>query len=531
MSERPPGRFRLFVRRHWPALRLRTILLSVLIFAGILPGLSAIFLRVYENALVRQTEAELVAQSAVIAAAAGTMWPGSVMVSPPPVEVREAPGYYQPEQATIDLGSTPVLAPRPAARPTATLADPEAVQVAARVEPIAAEASRTTLASIILLDRQGIALNGYARGGAWGDLPEVQTALSGRPETVLRRNASYRQRYSMEWVSRASALRIHHARPIVVNGQVEGVVLTSRSPRALFRGMYQDRIKIGLGIVGTLGFLAFLAVLVSRGIAGPIEALSRATREVASGGGRVPLPSSTAAVEIRTLYEDFNRMAEAVDRRSRYLRDFAAAVSHEFKTPLAGIQGAVELLQDHDDMEPERRRRFLDNIAADGRRLSALVTRLMDLARADMARPEAGVSADLSSAVLKAIDARSPSLDVTTQWSDELPAVAVPEATLEMVVSTLLENSRQAGAKRVVVSAREDDDCVVLSLSDDGPGIPEADRLRIFEPFFTTRREQGGAGLGLSIARALLAASKASLELGQATEGTVFEMRLPAADG
>ena len=272
MSERPPGRFRLFVRRHWPALRLRTILLSVLIFAGILPGLSAIFLRVYENTLVRQTEAELVAQTAVLAAAAETMWPGSRMAAAPAPDARDAPGYYQPEPATIDLGSTPVLRARPAARPSATAADPDAVAVAARVEPIAAEASRTTLASIILLDRQGIALNGYAKGGAWGDLPEVQTALSGQPETVLRRNASYRQRYSMEWVSRASALRIHHARPIVVDGQVEGVVLTSRSPRALFRGMYQDRIKIGLGIIGTLGFLAFLAVLVSRGIAGPIEA-------------------------------------------------------------------------------------------------------------------------------------------------------------------------------------------------------------------------------------------------------------------
>jgi signal transduction histidine kinase len=98
-----------------------------------------------------------------------------------------------------------------------------------------------------------------------------------------------------------------------------------------------------------------------------------------------------------------------------------------------------------------------------------------------------------------------------------------------MVVSTLLENSRQAGAGRVVVAAREDGDCVVLSLSDDGPGIPETDRLRIFEPFFTTRREQGGAGLGLSIARALLAASKASLDLGRAERGTVFEMRLPSA--
>lgn len=528
MSDGAPGRFRLFVRRHWPALRLRTILLTVLLFAGILPGLSAIFLRVYENTLVRQTEAELVAQTAALSATAEALWPGAVM-DPPPVEVRDAPGYYQPEQATIDLGSTPVLPARPPARPTRVAVDPQAQAVATRLEPIAAETSRTTLASIILLDRQGIALNGYAKGGAWGDLPEVQTALTGQPATVLRRNAAYRPRYSMEWLSRASALRIHHARPIVVNGQVQGVVLTSRSPRALFRGIYQDRIKIALGIVGTLGFLAFLAVLVSRGIAKPIERLSRATREVASGGGTVPPPPDTAAIEIRTLYEDFGRMAEAVDRRSRYLRDFAAAVSHEFKTPLAGIQGAVELLQDHDDMQPEQRRRFLDNIASDGRRLSALVTRLLDLARADMARPEAGVSVDLRPVVLKAVDARSASLRLTVDLPEDLPAVAAPADSLEMVVSTLLENSRQAGASAVAITARTVEGSVILTLTDDGPGVAPADAVRVFEPFFTTRREQGGAGLGLSIARALLRASHATLDLVPSTSGARFELCLPVA--
>ncbi|RZJ02949.1 MAG: HAMP domain-containing histidine kinase [Brevundimonas sp.] len=494
-----------------------------------MPGLSAIFLRVYENTLVRQTEAELVAQTAVLAATAETLWPGAVAVAPPP-DVRAAPGYYQPEPATIDLGSTPVLPARPAAKATTVAADPEAVAVATRLAPIAAETSRTTLASIIILDRQGIVLTGYARGGAWGDLPEVQSALSGSPETVLRRNAAYQPRYSMEWVSRASALRIHHARPIVVNGRVEGVVLTSRSPRALFRGIYQDRVKIGLGIIGTLGFLAMLAVLVSRGIAKPIEALSRVSREVASGGGTMPPPPTTAAIEIQELYADFGRMAQAVDRRSRYLRDFAAAVSHEFKTPLAGIQGAVELLQDHDDMEPDERRRFLGNIAADGRRLSALVTRLLDLARADMARPEAGVSVDLRPPVLKAVDARTPELAITVDVPDDLPAVAVPAATLEMVVSTLLENSRQAGARTARITGRVDGACVVLAIADDGPGVAQADAPRIFEPFFTTQRASGGAGLGLSIATALLSASEATLDLKPSETGAVFELGLPVAE-
>ena len=402
--------------------------------------------------------------------------------------------------------------------------------VAARLAPVMERTSQTTLASIILLDRNGLVVEGYGEGGSWRDLPEIRAALSGRPVTVLRRNAGYQPRYSMEWLSRASALRIHHARPVVVNGRVEGIVLVSRSPRALFRGIYQDRIKIALGLIGALGFIAFLAVLVSRGIAKPIEALSRVTREVADGGGKVPPPPQTAAIEIRTLYEDFGRMAEAVERRSRYLRDFAAAVSHEFKTPLAGIAGAVELLQDHEDMEPEQRRRFLDNIAADGRRLSALVTRLLDLARADMARPEAGLAIDLRDPVLKAVDARPPSLRLFLDLPEDLPPVAAPAASLEIVLATMLENSRQAGASAVRVSARHAGETVILSIADDGPGVAPADACRIFEPFFTTHREEGGAGLGLSIARALLAANQATLDLVPSADGAVFEIGLPVAE-
>ena len=75
-------RARAFVRAHWPALRLRTILLSVLVFAAVLPGAGAIFLRVYENTLVRQTEAELIAQTAALSAAAEALWPGARIAAP-----------------------------------------------------------------------------------------------------------------------------------------------------------------------------------------------------------------------------------------------------------------------------------------------------------------------------------------------------------------------------------------------------------------------------------------------------------------
>jgi ATP diphosphatase len=115
-------------------------------------------------------------------------------------------------------------------------------------------------------------------------------------------------------LSRAAALRVHHARPIVVNGEVVGVVLLSRSARSLFKGLYADRGKIILGIFLVLLLLLLLTGVLSRGIVRPVEALGRATRDLASGRGSLPDPPKTAAIEIQDLYRDFQRMADAIER-------------------------------------------------------------------------------------------------------------------------------------------------------------------------------------------------------------------------
>ncbi|CAN7215462.1 HAMP domain-containing sensor histidine kinase [Phenylobacterium sp. LjRoot225] len=517
-------------KRYWPALRLRTIVFSVLLFAAAMPGVSAIFLRVYENTLVRQTEAELVAQGAALAAMASVNWPGATPdPTPIPNPNLRSPGYYRPENTTIDLSRSPVLPERPAATKARQPPDPAATAAAARLAPVIAQTSRTTLASILVLDARGRVVRGPGLGGDLSALPEVRTALSGEPRTVLRRNGDYHPEYSFEWLSRASALRLHHARPIEAGGRVVGALLLSRSPRALFRGLYEDRGKIALGVVAILGMLIVLSGLVSRGVTRPIEALSAASRDVAAGTGSVPPTPRTGALEIRALYEDFRVMAERIDRRSGYLRDFAAAVSHEFKTPLAGISGAVELLQDHfDTMSGDERRRFLDNIAADSQRLSHLVTRLLDLARADLAAPEAGAAAEIGQPLRKAADAiAGPDFTVEFDLPQDPVQAAVPAVTLETVLTVLLQNSRQAGARRVLIAARRAQDGIVIQISDDGPGVALGDRDRLFEPFFTSRRAEGGTGLGLPIARSLLAASAGRLDLAPSSHGALFEIRLP----
>ncbi len=514
-------RVKRIVRRYWPRLRLRTILLLTFTFVAALPGVGALFLRVYENALVRQSEAALVAQGAALAAAAAVEWRDGEPIAVPSLPPAEAP--------SIDLRLTPILSDRPGPHLAALVKDRQTLAWTRRVAPVIRLTARSTGAAILLLDRRGHILVGPGGGGSHADLLEIRMALGGDATTTLRRNRAHRPAYMGEWLARAADLRIHHARPIVAGGRIVGVVLLSQPPRALFAGLDADRGKIAIGILLIFTTLVVLSGLLSRGIVRPVEALGAATRVVASGGGTVPDAPTTAAIEIQALYRDFGSMAEAIEHRSRYLRDFAHAVSHEFKTPLSGIGGAVELLQDHPDMGVVDRERFLTNIASDAVRLTLLVSRLLDLARADMAAAMGGGTCDVADVAKQVADADSRrGFTVTLRLPSDLPAVAVPAAAIASVLSCLIENSGQAGASRLTIDGRQNDRSIALTVSDDGPGIPPGDRARVFEPFFTSRRTTGGTGLGLPIARSLLAAHRGTITLLDGEQaGAVFRITLP----
>lgn len=237
----------------------------------------------------------------------------------------------------------------------------------------------------------------------------------------------------------------------------------------------------------------------------------------------IPEAPATAAVEIRELYANFAIMAARIDGRTRYLRDFAAAMSHEFKTPLTGIRGALDLLADH-DMTAEERSRFLGNAGADADRLQRLVQRLLDLARADMAVPQR-VHCDPLAVMSRVADA-IPALSVGTSGdSGEIP---IDEDTLATVLTILMQNSVDAGARRATLDVSIAGEPTLL-YADDGPGIPAADRGRVFAPFFTSRRARGGTGLGLPIARSLLSASEATIELVPSKQRAAFKLTFRAS--
>lgn len=512
------------VKRFWPALSLRVILFGTLLFVAALPGVGAVFLRVYENTLVQQTEAELIAAGALLSAAYKANWLDGA--ADPAVRRLAA----QPPR--IDLRSDPILPPLPAAARSGAPADPRAIGAARALAPIIADAGTVTLSATRLLDARGTVVLGR---GDWGRsharLPEVRAGLAGRSSTTLRRRGGYAPRYMLETLSRASAIRVHHVRPVLVSGRVVGLVMLSRSPRGLFLGIYQDRGKIALGVALILATLLVLAGLLSRAIARPIDRLARATRDVSHGHIEVPETPATAAIEIRQLYGDFRAMAERIEQRSRYLRDFAAAVSHEFKTPIAGITGALELIGDHGaTMSEEERHRFIGNAVADADRLSRLVQRLQDLARADMMTVASNARTDVATAVCEAAEAfHSDALVIEVVAPSMVPPVNIPREVLKTVLESLFANSRQAAAGHIVVTVRPSETWVEIEVTDDGSGIPSSDHDRVFETFFTGRREAGGTGLGLSIARSLLAASLGTISLKPKAEGASMIIKLVVA--
>ena len=216
-------------------------------------------------------------------------------------------------------------------------------------------------------------------------------------------------------------------------------------------------------------------------------------------------------------------------KRSEYIREFATYVSHEFKTPLTAIQGAGELLLEHyEEMLPDKRRKFIENMLQDSDRLKLLVARLLDLANAENLTPSKD-TAHLSEILNKLKNKFALQALVIENKSQENYQVRVSKEILETVLSNLMTNSLQNEATRVEVDVREQNREVILEIRDNGRGISPGNRDKIFIPFFTTNREKGGTGLGLRIVQTMIEAHSGKIELGETQEGTLFILHFPLA--
>jgi signal transduction histidine kinase len=266
----------------------------------------------------------------------------------------------------------------------------------------------------------------------------------------------------------------------------------------------------------------------------PVRALIRQTQAIAAGQAEGAAALAHAGThEIAQLSQAFAHMATRLRERAAYIQGFAASVSHEFKTPLTAMQGTAELLRDHGaEMAPGERERFFADLVADTERLSRLVHRVLELARADMLEPGDEVTSPGEVMAAVAEGCRQAGMPVATAGLERGGLVRMNAETLETILRQLAENARVHGGAGVALTLALDwqaaPPAAVIEVADDGPGISPANRGRIFEPFFTTNRDHGGTGMGLHIARALLHSHGGAIELLPSERGARFRLTIPA---
>lgn len=270
-----------------------------------------------------------------------------------------------------------------------------------------------------------------------------------------------------------------------------------------------------------------IAVVLTRTITGPIDALVRRSEEIGRGGrGAIRPLDSYGTREIARLAQSLLDLAGRLVDRSEYVQSFAAHVSHELKSPLTAIRGAAELLRDEEAgpaMTAAERRRFLDHIIADTDRLTILLGRLRDLAHAEL--PMAAGQTNVA-AVAEELARRFPQLQLAPTGDTVRPLALSLEAAA-IIFSHLAENAVQHGASRLEIAAAARGDGMIVTIADNGSGISPGNRALVLQPFFTTRREQGGTGMGLDIARAMLRAHGGSIRLIESDAGAAFAIELP----
>ena len=283
-------------------------------------------------------------------------------------------------------------------------------------------------------------------------------------------------------------------------------------------------------LAAVLIFTLIVAYVLTRTLTTPINALIVRTEEIARGGRSAIRPLDIYGTrEVATLSQSFLDLAGKLVDHSDYVRSFATHVSHALKSPLTSIKGAAELLRDDDDsnpMSPEQRNRFLRNIIADTERLDRLLSRLRELAKAEL--PSEQGSSNLRDIVAQ-LEMQFPQLTIIDEdGTDEM--LALPVEAAGIVFANLAENASQNGATSLAIKASGEVRRITIQVRDNGSGIAEGNRDRIFEPFFSTRRDDGGTGMGLGIVRAMLASHGGSIELLESSkDGTAFQIILPSA--
>jgi signal transduction histidine kinase len=282
-----------------------------------------------------------------------------------------------------------------------------------------------------------------------------------------------------------------------------------------------EELAIGLPVI------ILVVALTSRLVVGwalfPVEAMRREVDEISSAELHRRVPYAPGDDEFARLSRTMNRMLDRLEEAQRRQRRLVSDASHELRSPVAGVRQHAEVALQHP--EGTDATRFAETVLAQSIRLQRLIDDLLLLAKADEdALPRAGAPVDLDDLVFAEAD-RLRSTSALRIHTAEVSAgrVDADPGGLARVLVNLGENAARHARTQVWFALGYQDGRVVLTVDDDGEGIPEQDRQRVLERFVRLdegrARDVGGSGLGLAIVHELVAADGGEIRIEDSPHG------------
>ncbi len=366
----------------------------------------------------------------------------------------------------------------------------------------------------VLADSQG--------GGSSSDIRTDSVAISASRDLALHRST----------VTRDGVRYAEVAVPVASDGTV--LLLSASLARALGDvSLVKRRLLIAGGVVLALVFVVGYAL--AWVFARRIRRLERAADRIANGMFDEPVVD-TGQDEVGELARAFERMRRRLAQLDHARREFIANASHELRTPVFSLGGFLELLDD-EELDEETRREFLTTMREQVQRLEKLAKELLDLSRLDAGHIDLDREAVAVDEVARTVAGEFVAVALQSGHDLEVDAprsvlAIADEQRLLQIARILLENAlvHTPSGTHVWIEVTEDRGRARLSVSDDGPGIDEAEIANIFERFYRVDGAQAsGSGLGLAIARELVRLMGGALELERSEGRTTFAVTLPAA--
>ncbi|GAA2637406.1 sensor histidine kinase [Paractinoplanes durhamensis] len=306
-------------------------------------------------------------------------------------------------------------------------------------------------------------------------------------------------------------------------------VLVARSTDDLNQGVHILRVTLLIAFPLLVGMLAVIMWRILGAAMRPVAALRTGAEEITGGTreGRLPLPESRD--EIYRLAVTLNGMLHRLDAARARQRAFVADAAHELRSPLTNMRTELEVAQRLPDTDWQA---LSTDLLTDVDRLNRLVDDLLLLARSDDGAPPGRSAA----ARMAEVDLGVLVADVASRYANvgyvrkEVTATVEPDA-IGRVLANLIDNAERHAREKIEVEVADEGGWARITVTDDGPGIPAADRERVFDRFTrlddARARDAGGSGLGLAIVRELVRRHHGTVTLGDAEPGLKVDIRLP----